>query len=295
MQKMSQQNEREKEIKNLLCGFIGTGFIGTAMAEDFENRGYETIRYSLDKKYVKNKNKIRNCPITFIAVPTPSTPEGFDYSIVEDVLSLIGDGNIAVIKSTILPGTTEKLQKKFPLITVLHSPEFLTEKTAKKDAEYPTRNIVGYVFDSNYEAAEMVMGLLPDAPYKAIVRAEDAEMIKYANNCWFYFKVIYMNLLYDLCSKSEVSFETVKTAMSFDPRIGFTHLDVVHQGGRGAGGHCFIKDMAAFANLYRSKMPKDKIGKKLLSAMEEKNIELLLETGKNLDLLTGVYGNGIIK
>src|SRR3989344_2783080 len=96
-------------ITRPLIGFIGQGFIGKNYADDFENRGYTVIRYATRPEFAKNKERIKDCDIVFIAVPTPTTPKGFNYSIVEDVLSLVGRGKAAVIKSTILPGTTERL------------------------------------------------------------------------------------------------------------------------------------------------------------------------------------------
>jgi len=275
--------------KNLLIGFIGMGWIGANYAANFEARGYNVVRYSLEPEYVINKDKIRECDIVFIAVPTPTTPQGFDDSILQEVLALVGKGNIAVIKSTILPGTTEKLQEKYPDIIVLHSPEFLTEATAKYDAFYPDRNIIGYVNEAGEKAAQTVMDILPVAGYKAIVPAKVAEIIKYGGNCWFYFKVVYMNLLYDLCLKMGIDYELVKKGMSFDTRIGFTHLDVVHQGGRGAGGHCFIKDFAAFKNLYKFVNKEDMLGNTLLDYVESKNLELLKTTGKSQDLVKDIY------
>jgi len=57
-----------------IIGFIGQGWIGKNYADDFEKRGYETVRYSLEKPYVDNKEKIKDCDLVFIAVPTPTTP-----------------------------------------------------------------------------------------------------------------------------------------------------------------------------------------------------------------------------
>ena len=278
-------------------GFIGQGWIGKNYANDFEARGLNVIRYAQENPYVQNKDKIRDCDIVFVAVPTPSTPEGFDYSILEEVLLLIGDGKTAVIKSTLLPGTTRKLQEKYPNITVLHSPEFLTEVDAAYDASHPKRNIIGYTHgtdgDIHYDAAKKVMTVLPEAPFKEIVIAETAELIKYGGNCWFYFKVLYMNMLYDLANKLDIDYERVKDAMSYDPRIGFTHLDPIHKSGRGAGGHCFIKDFAAFTEIFKKELPEDSNSIAILEALETKNIELLKNSNKDIDLLKGVYGDKI--
>ena len=73
-------------------GFIGQGFVGKAYAEDFEARGHDIVRYSMEEPYVKNKAAIALCDIVFIAVPTPTTTNGFDDHILRDVLSLVGKG-----------------------------------------------------------------------------------------------------------------------------------------------------------------------------------------------------------
>lgn len=272
-----------------LIGFIGQGWIGGNYALDFEERGYKIVRYSR-RRYARNKSKIKNCDIVFIAVPTPTTPQGFDDTALTEVIALVGDGKIAVIKSTVKPGTTEKLQKKYPRKIVLHAPEFLTEATARYDAKYPKRNIIGYVNNRGRQAANRVMCILPEAPYKGVVPARVAELVKYGGNCWFYFKVVYINLLHDLAEKLGVDYELVKEGMSYDTRIGFTHLDPVHKSGRGAGGHCFIKDFAVFKDIYAELCGDDDWGIKLLETMEKKNVRLLKDSKKDLDLLRGVYG-----
>lgn len=284
-------------------GFIGQGWIGKNYADNFEDRGYDIVRYGMEKEYVGNKEKIKDCDIVFIAVPTPTTPEGFDYSIVESVLPLVGEGKVAVVKSTILPGTTEQLQKKFPKIHVFHSPEFLEEARARYNTDYPDRNIVGIPVDNeeNRKLAQTVMDVLPEAPYNLICPVKDAELIKYSGNVFLYFKVLYANLLYDISQKLGVDYDVVREAVAADPRIGSSHLRPVHasghtdHAGRGAGGECFIKDYRAYKSLFETHLPEDKRALDLLSALEAKNLELLVSTKKDLDLLTGVYGEDVVK
>lgn len=275
-------------------GFIGQGWIGKNYANDFEERGYEVIRYGLEEPYTNNKELIAECDIVFIAVPTPTTPEGFNIDTVRKVLPLVGKGKIAIIKSTILPGTTETLQGEFPEIYVLHSPEFLVEKTAAHDASHPNRNLIGIpVENSEYtEKAELVLSVLPEAPYSAVMKALDAEFVKYAGNCFLFTKVVYMNILYDLVDKMGGDWSEVKDALIHDPRIGVSHTEPVHQSGRGAGGHCFIKDFEAFRKMYDEYMG-DSVGSELLSFLVEKNISLLTQSGKDMELLTGVYGESL--
>lgn len=277
-------------------GFIGQGWIGKNYADNFEERGYDIVCYAVESPYLNNKEKIKECDIVFIAVPTPTTPQGFDDSILREVMRLIGKGKIAVIKSTILPGTTESIQKENPNIYVLHSPEFLTKATAAYDAANPNRNIIGLpeMSDLYKEKAKEVMNVLPYAPYQLICSAHEAELIKYGGNCWFYFKVVYINMLYDLAQKYNCRWEVIRDAMAADSRIGKTHLDPIHKSGRGAGGDCFIKDLAAFTQVYKD-LINDELGLQLLESLKNKNIDLLLSTEKDLDLLAGVYGKDVIK
>ena len=277
----------------MTVGFIGQGWIGKHYADDFERRGFSVVRYAKEEPYAGNKERIGECDMVFIAVPTPTTVQGFKDGIVREVVGLVGKGNIAVIKSTLRPGTTESIQKDYPDIFVLHSPEFLAEATASYDAAHPNRNIVGIPKDTDeYRAkAKEVLAVLPQAPYECICSAKDAELIKYGGNCFLYFKVVYANLLYDLAEKLGCDWDRVREAMAADPRIGASHLNPIHQSGRGAGGHCFIKDFAAFKTLYE-RMVGDELGAKALSGIEEKNSDLLVASGKDLTLLEGVYGKG---
>lgn len=280
-------------------GFIGQGFIGRHMADDFVGRGYAVVRYALEEVYIGNKKAIADCDVVFIAVPTPTTPSGFDASLLESVLPLIGLGKIAVIKSTVLPGTTARLQAEFPGIIILHSPEFLREKCAAQDTQSPHRNIIGVpVGDTVHsKAAEQVLSVLPSSPYTLICTSAEAELIKYGGNCFLATKVIFMNLLYDAAAATGADYSVIAAAMQADARIGVSHMNVVDQSGhsgsvpgRGAGGHCFPKDLAALRAWYASSDAKDKVGVALLASLENKNNALLRASHKDIDLLDGIYG-----
>lgn len=85
-------------MSDKIIGFIGQGWIGRHYADDFENRGYKVIRYALEEPYLQNGEKIKECDIVFIAVPTPSSPEGFDDSIIRQAVKKTGKGKTVVIK-----------------------------------------------------------------------------------------------------------------------------------------------------------------------------------------------------
>lgn len=275
-------------------GFIGQGFIGKHMADDFENRGYDIVRYAVEEPYIANKDAIATCDIVFIAVPAPTTPEGFDASIIESVLPLIGAGKTAVIKSTMLPGTTARFQSMYPDIFVLHSPEFLREKSAAEDTAHPERNIVGVPKDEPqfWQKAKTVMAVLPPSPHNLLVRSNEAECIKYIGNTFLYTKLVFMNIAHDFAEAAGADWETVREAVGLDSRIGPGHTQVVFDNGRGAGGHCFIKDFEALVEYYAANTD-DSAGLRALQALRAKNNQLLVESGKDMDLLQGVYGDSV--
>ena len=197
-----------------------------------------------------------------------------------------------------MPGTCEKLQALYSNRFVFHSLEFLAEKTAAYDVAHPTRNIVGYPVDNEeyHKRAQQVIDVLPDAPVNIVCTSREAEFIKYGSNSFLALKVIYANVLYDLAKNAGSDWDTIKQGIGSDPRIGTSHLDVIHASwilehkGRGAGGHCFIKDFAGLVE-YIQNAGTDTLWAAFLSAAQEKNIQLLRDTQKDLDLLEWVHGS----
>lgn len=284
-----------------LIGFIGQGFIGKNYADDFERRGYSVIRYSLEEPYIKNKDKIKDCDIVFIAVWTPTKPTGnkrddempeviFDDSIVREAVQLVGTGKIAVIKSTIVPHTTNSIQEENKDKIVLHSPEFLAESSAAHDAANPERNIIGIPEKSaKYEeAAKLVMSILPKAPFELVTDAVTAEHIKYANNAFLFLKTVFAHIFKEIADKNGASWEDIRSAVGSDKRVGPSHLDP--RGG--AGRSCFIKDFAALSEMYQKMFPHEESAINALRGFEYKNNELLRENNRYIELLEGVYGKG---
>jgi UDPglucose 6-dehydrogenase len=282
--------------EDVLVGFIGQGFIGKNMADDFEERGYNIVRYNRSN-FSHNRQLIGKCDYVFIAVPTPSTPEGFDDSALLDVVELVSDGKVAVIKSTIKVGTTEKIQKMYPGKYIIHSPEFLTEKNAKNDARFPERNIVGYTKESE-RFADNVLNMLPKAEHNFKVFCREAELAKYMGNTFLMLKVVFANAIFNLSQEKGVDYKKVSEMTGYDSRIGHSHLQIKHQGGlsgekgRGAGGHCFIKDMAALIEMFKEcdlENEQNRLALKFLEASVNFNNKLLVDSQKDLDLLFGIY------
>src|SRR3989344_720057 len=215
-------------------GIIGLGMVGEPVRRWFEEvqqyrRGKDLFCYDADPKkaYTEDVNK---ADIVFVAVPTPSNPDGScNVSIVEAAVKTINNGKVVVIKSTVQPGTVEKLQKKYPRKKFIFNPEFLTESQA-------------------------LLAMLPRAHFerpwssdytKRDINATEAELAKYAANVFGYIKVIYGNILADICHALDVNYENVRETISADSRIGPAWLNVEHGNYCGAGGYCFPKDMNA--------------------------------------------------
>ena len=250
-------------------GIIGIGILGETLKRYFETK-HELYFY--DIKGLGSMEEVNKADYIYICVPTPHNLEtGCDTSIVEEAISKIEGSKVIIIKSTVIPGTTDRLQEKYPQHKILFNPEFLTTKNAMQDFLNPDSQIIGYTKESK-DVCNDVLNQLPIADY-AIIPAKTAEMIKYARNSFLAMKVAKNNELYDLCKKagfSENEWEMVVNGLGNDRRIGKSHLEIFHNGGRGYSGKCLPKDTKAllkFAEKLGVDMPISK-------AMDEYNDSL---------------------
>jgi len=235
-------------------GIVGIGMVGGALQRYLgEKEGIRLYLYDKGKR-IGSPGEVNKAELIFVCVPTPylKDGQGFDLSYVEETLDKLKGEKVAVIKSTVIPGTTEMLQKKYPHLKLLMNPEFLTELTADQDMSYPDRQIIGYTKKSQNAAGD-VMQLLPLAPFERVLPATEAEMVKYFGNTWFAVKVSFANQMYDLCQKSGLDYDRMVEAAAADKRIGRTHLNIFHRGYRGYGGKCLPKDIRAFIQFAEAK------------------------------------------
>lgn len=254
-------------MKSVKIGIIGGGFVGSAVARYFDKKGGE-IKIFDKYKESDDIGDVLKQDYIFIAVPTPFNGK-IDLSMMDEAMANAAKaekGKVLIIKSTIIPGTTEKYQKQYPHLKLVFNPEFLTEETADQDFGFPDRQIVGYTRES-YDVAGDVMAILPLAPFCRIVPATAAEMIKYFGNNWFAVKVAYANQMYDVCEKMGIDYDIVRDGVAADKRIGLSHLEVWHKGYRGYGGKCLPKDARAMIEFAEGLG----LDMKLLKAAEEIN------------------------
>ena len=116
-------------------GIIGKGFVGNAISVGFETQGHEILVH--DTKLNTKIEDVTGAPLLYVCVPTPSSEDGScNTDIVESVLGQLSelnyDGSVCV-KSTIVPGTTERFRSKFDNLNIGFVPEFLRERCATVD------------------------------------------------------------------------------------------------------------------------------------------------------------------
>ena len=248
------KTDNKKEMK---IGIIGKGFVGTAVAYGFSRQaGYDADIKIYDVDPTKSINTleetVNESDFIFLSVPTPSRKDGtMDLSVVENALESISnvndnDSNIILIRSTVTPGTTEFLQKKYPNLRLVFNPEFLREKFASHDFINQTRVIIG----GQKKYTELVKKLYRDrfGEFLPAVETnyETAELIKYMNNLFFATKVSFLNEMKLLSDHIGADWAQAVEGFLLDGRIGHSHIDVPGPDGKlGFGGSCFPKDIQA--------------------------------------------------
>ncbi|MFB6212668.1 MAG: hypothetical protein ABEI53_02515 [Candidatus Magasanikbacteria bacterium] len=242
-------------------GIIGVGYVGSTLKKWFENK--ENTEVFLYDKYkeIGSPKEVNKAEVIFVAVPTPyrkektkpsdseSLVEGYDDSAVRDAISNISEHKIVVIKSSVLPGSTEKFSEQNPNKTFLFNPEFLVQRTAWQDFTNPHRQIIGVTDKKSKKIAKDILDLLPDAPFEKIINSGEAEMTKFFSNTFLALRVVFANQMYDLCEKLDIDYEPVVECAGHDTRIGHSHFDVFHGEKRGYGGACLPKDTNSLLEL----------------------------------------------
>lgn len=233
-------------------GIIGQGFVGSAIREGLKPF-YACYTYDLDPSKCQHRHEqvVNSSDIIFVCVPTPMMKSGqCDTRILEGAIQNIDKtvdkekSPILVIKSTVPPGTTERLGD-LTRLDVCFSPEFLTEANSINDFKNQTRIIIGGPRPSTGVIKQMFRKAFPDIP---IIKTgtKTAEMVKYFTNCFLATKVTFANEMFDICASANIDYDKVCEYALYDTRIGRTHLAVPGpDGDRGFGGHCFPKDLAA--------------------------------------------------
>ena len=267
-------------------GIIGQGFVGNAIYQKFKN--YYDIK-TFDTKGVmhcnSNEQATLDNEIVFVCLPTPMNKNGTCHTdIVEAAVKRIfefGVAKIAVIKSTVPPGTVAKWNKKFPSLNIVFNPEFLTEANAVDDFNNQTRIILGGPRKGTTKLKTIYSKVFPKA---SIIKTDStyAEMVKYVTNSFLATKVSFANEMYEICNGLDVDYDKVIEYATYDKRLGKSHWSVPGpDGDLGYGGHCFPKDVKALIEVANE----NDIFPLMLIATDEKNEQV--RKNKDWELMKG--------
>jgi len=250
----------ERGFGIMKIGIVGQGYVGTAVKTVFEKH-YETNTFDLNGKCnCKSMDElIDNSDIIFVCVPTPMKKDGScDTSIVEGVVGELNalaltrqcSNRIIAIKSTIPPGTTNRLNKNHEFVSVIFNPEFLTEANFIEDFRNQSRIIIGGERPSTTKLRQVYSLVFPDA---TIVKtgSKTAEMVKYMTNTFLATKVSFANEMFQICDMLNIDYDKVVEYSTYDERLGKSHWAVPGpDGDLGFGGHCLPKDTQALVSRY---------------------------------------------
>ena len=293
-------------------GIIGLGFVGLSFASVLTSKGHSIIGVDTDKeKLEKIKNgivpfyepklqsllrrslnvglevssnilAIKKCNLIFVTVGTPQKRNGeIDLTMIKNVTNKIGKllsktqhKPIIIIKSTVIPGTTQNVilpilqrisgknvGKDFGLLT---NPEFLRETMAVNDTLHPHVIVLGGDNDIFLKKARRFYSNLHHSVPIVLTNYSTAEIIKYANNSFLATKISFINQIASICEEiPDANIDDVAKTIGLDPRIGNLFLDA----GPGYGGSCLPKDIKAIINF----STKAGINPTLLTAVEKTN------------------------
>jgi|TARA_R110000782_G_scaffold3256_2_gene12057 UDPglucose 6-dehydrogenase len=241
-------------------GIIGQGFVGNAIYQKL-NKYYKVFTYDLMAKLSNStfEETIERCKIVFVCLPTPMNSDGScNLDIIDKVLTQINEytdtERIVVIKSTIIPGSTDKFNAKFKNIDIIFNPEFLTEANAVDDFENQSRLLLGGSLKSTTKIKQIFSAVFRKTPRIIKTDAKSAELVKYVTNTFLATKVSFANEIYKLCESLELDYDKIIEMATLDPRLGDSHWGVPGPDGDfGYGGHCFPKDLAAIVQMSKEK------------------------------------------
>lgn len=302
--------------KSIAC--IGNGFVGGSLTTVMSEHGVDVYVYDKSGKIAPGGKRyglsfsigdicglVSGCEsllnfsgVYFVCVPTPMHEDGSaDLSIVESVLSELAaqpGERIAVVKSTVPPGSTEAWNKRFnkDKLYVVFNPEFLREASALDDMRNQDRIILGGPKKAVNKVRDVFRAAFPNVPIHK-TSSTNAEFVKYTANCFLSVKVSFANELYQMVNKfdsEEADYDRIVELATLDKRLGESHWKVpgpmpaddgTGQLLPGYAGSCFVKDINAFMHLAQ----KLGVDPKVMRGAWEKNLEV--RPGRDWEKLIG--------
>jgi UDPglucose 6-dehydrogenase len=270
---------------------VGSGYVGTTIAACLADIGHDVVNVEIDDEIVATINAgeapihesgleqriadhagtnlrattdydaVRDTDVTFLCLPTPQSESGsLDLAIMRAGAESLGraladkDGeHLVVVKSTVLPGTTEDVVG--PILEaesgtrigdgleLAMNPEFLRMGTAVEDFLEPDKVVLGTASEGAAATLRKLYAPILAREETDLVETEirEAELIKYANNAFLASKVSLVNELGNIAREYDADAYEVLEAVGLDDRVSERFM----RSGLGWGGSCFPKDVNA--------------------------------------------------
>ena len=238
-------------MKKSKIGILGLGVVGNAVKTGLSQLGHSISFY--DPKIPESQfSDVLGTEVCFLCVPTPSCQSSgeCDITIVEKSLEMLESNKysgVVVIKSTVVPGTTEYMRKKYTNLEICFVPEFLRERCAMVDfVQNHDLCLIGTHSDDVFELIKQVHGFYPKAV--KMVSPTEAELVKYYNNIYNATLITLANSFYEVCTSLGADYSEVKQSLVMREHINDSYLQC-SDNFRGFGGVCLPKDTLAIAKL----------------------------------------------
>jgi len=314
---------------------IGTGYVGAVTGACLANLGNTIIfvgrnkeklnliesgkspifEPGLDQLLIDNNERISTTTdlsdavyktdITFICVGTPSKFDGsIDLQQINDVSVAIGKSlatsekrHTIIVKSTVLPGTTEQLvipvleresgKKAFLEFGIASNPEFLKEGSAIEDFFHTDRVVIGVNDPETENVIKKIYSSLNVPIFSTNIKT--SEMIKYVSNAFLATKISFANEIGNLCKQMEIDSYEVFRGVGLDTRIS-PHF---FRSGIGFGGSCFPKDVRALIAHARNLGIDPRVLKAVMGTNEDQPVKMVELLKHHMDIsgkTVGVLG-----
>lgn len=280
---------------------VGTGYVGLVSGVCLADKGHQIICVDVDQTKVDRINKgippiyeagleellqkniqsnlvattdlrqaVMDSSLSLIAVGTPFDGNEIDLRYIREVAHQIGtvlkdknDYHVVVVKSTVVPGTTDDVvlpileqasgKKAGVDFGVGMNPEFLKEGEAIPDFMYPDRIVLGGIDERSLDALAELYNMFPGVD---VIRTntKTAEMIKYTANSLLATMISFSNEIGNLCAKVGVDVVEAMNGVHLDKRLTpilpsgeriIPSFTTYLAAGCGFGGSCFPKDVKA--------------------------------------------------
>lgn len=230
-------------------GIIGLGAVGSAIKQGFEYIGHETFGY--DIRVDSKIEDVLQGEVVFICVGTPPAEDDHcDVSAVYDVVGKLNDlgyKGIVAVKSTVKPGTVDKLKELYPELTLAFVPEFLRERCAYEDFVYNNNILV--IGTEDKEVYETLIETHGDLPvHKVQLSIIEAELMKYFSNTYKAMRITFANSFYKVAKHFGANYDAIKDTF-LHHGIQEGHYLNVNKTFGGFGGMCLPKDTKAMKAL----------------------------------------------